>query len=164
MAGRRGGRERVGYVSWVVDKPGAPAQPDRRSLSERLRARFDDYSFIDALIAAAAMAIFDFIGVLVVSGWQTAACGDLCGLRTRLHLMHVAAVLTLAVIAVPPLLLTLLLRRARVAAVVVQAVLCLVVLVNVVSSEHRLTARINGTAPCWNPDVSPADCPWGPKD
>lgn len=39
-----------------------------------------------------------------------------------------------------------------------------VAVVNVVTTEHRLIPRINGTAPCWNPDYSPADCPWGPKD
>ena len=164
MAGRRGGSNRTAYVSWVVDKPGSAPRPDRRSAWERLRARFEDFSFLDAFFAALAVTVFDFIGVLVVSGWQTASCGDLCGLRTQVHLMHVAAVLTLTAIALPPLLLTFALRRGRVAAVAVQAVLCLVVVVNVVTTEHRLIPRINGTAPCWNPDYSPADCPWGPKD
>ena len=163
MAGRRGGSDRAAYISWVTDKPGA-AQPAGRTAWDRLRVRFDDFSFLDAFFAALAVAVFDFVGVLVGSGWQSASCGDLCGLRTQLRLMHVAAVLTLAAVALPPLILAFVLRRGRVAAVAVQAVLCLTVLVNVVGTEHRLAPRINGTAPCWNPDYSAADCPWGPKD
>jgi hypothetical protein len=164
MAGRRGGSNRAAYISWVTDKPGTEQQPDRRTAWERLRVRFDDFSFLDAFFAGLCVAVFDFVGVLGVSGWQSARCGDLCGLRTQLHLLHVAAVLTLTAVALPPLLLAFVLRRGRVAAVAVQAVLCLVVLVNVVGTEHRLVPRINGTAPCWNPDYSDAECPWGPKD
>jgi hypothetical protein len=148
----------------VTDKPGAARQPARRTAWERLRVRFDDFSFLDAFFAGLTVIVFDFVGVLVVSGWQTTTCGDLCGLRTQVHLMHVAAVWTLTAVALPPLILAFALRRGRVAAVVVQAVLCVVVLVNVVGTEHRLIPRINGTAPCWNPDYSNADCPWGPKD
>jgi len=164
MAGRRGSSNRSSYTSWVVDKPGTSRQPARRTAWDRLRVRFDDFSFLDAFFAGLCVAVFDFVGVLVISGWQTSTCGDLCGLRTQLHLMHVAAVLTLTAIALPPLILALALRRGRVAATAVQAVLCLVVLVNVVGTEHRLIPRIDGTAPCWNPDYSAADCPWGPKD
>ncbi|HEX8306682.1 MAG TPA: hypothetical protein VF612_17535 [Jatrophihabitans sp.] len=163
MAGRRGGSNRATYISWVTDKPGTE-QPARRSAWDRLRVRFDDFSFLDAFFAALCVAVFDFVAVLVVSGWQSAECGDLCGLRTQLHLLHVSAVLTLTAVALPPLILAFVLRRGRVAAVAVQAVLCLVVVVNVVGTEHRLVPRINGTAPCWNPDYSPAECPWGPKD
>jgi hypothetical protein len=164
MAGRRGGPNRGNYVSWVVDKPGGSRQPARPSAWDRLRIRFDDFSLLDAFFAALIVIVFDFVGVLVISGWQTTSCGDLCGLRTQLHLMHVAAVLTLTVIALPPLILAFLLRRGRVAAIAVQVVLCVIVLVNVVGTEHRLIPRINGTATCWNPDYSNADCPWGPKD
>ncbi|HEX8093743.1 hypothetical protein [Jatrophihabitans sp.] len=164
MAGRRGGSNRATYISWVVDKPGTAAQPGRPTAWDRLRVRLDDFSFLDAFFAGLCVAVFDFVGVLVISGWQTSTCGDLCGLRTQLHLMHVAAVLTLTAIALPPLILAFALRRGRVAAVTVQIVLCLIVLVNVVGTEHRLIPRINGTAPCWNPDYSNAECPWGPKD
>jgi hypothetical protein len=163
MAGRRGSN-RATYISWVTDKPGAAAQPARRTAWDRRRVRFDDFSLLDAFFAGLCVAVFDFVGVLVVSGWQTSRCGDLCGLRTQLHLTHLAAVWTLTAIALPPLILAFVLRRGRVAAVALQAVLCLVVLVNVVGTEHRLVPRINGTAPCWNPDYSDADCPWGPKD
>jgi hypothetical protein len=164
MAGRRGGSNRDTYVSWVIDKPGSASQPARRSAWHRLRDRFEDYSVLDALLAGSFVAVFDFVGVLVISGWQTTSCGDSCGLRTQLHLMHVAALVTVTAIALPPLALAFALRRARVAAGVVQLVLCLVVLANVVSTEHRLVPRINGTAPCWNSAYSDAECPWGPKD
>ena len=110
------------------------------------------------------VALLDLVGVLVVSGWQTAACGDSCGLRTQLHLMHVSAAWTLAVVVPLPLLVALLARRARVAVAVVQCLLCLGVVVNAVTTEHRLVPRINGTAHCWNSLYSDADCPWGPKD
>lgn len=164
MAGRRGGASRPTHISWVTGAPGTAVRPPRRTAWRRLRVRFDNFSLLDAFFAALIVAGFDFVGVLVVSGWQTTSCGDLCGLRTQLHLLHVAAVLTLTAIALPPLILALALRRGRAAAVAVQTVLCLVVLVNVVGTEHRLIPRINGTAPCWNPDYSDADCPWGPKD
>jgi hypothetical protein len=163
-AGRRGGSNRATHVSWVTDRAGSAPQPARRNAWQRLRLRLENHSVLDAVIAGLAVVVFDFVAVLVVSGWQTASCGDLCGLRTQLHLMHVAAVWTLTAVALPPLALAFALRKGRVAAVVVQILLCLVVLVNVVSTQHRLVPRIEGTAPCWNPDYSAADCPWGPKD
>ena len=160
MAARKSeNSDRRTYVSWVTAEPDS-APPARRGLRQRL----EGFSLVDAFIAGLAIAAFDLIGVLVVSGWQSSRCGESCGLRTQLHLMHVAAVLTLVAVALPPLVVALLARRARVAACVVQGLLCLLVVINVVTTQHRLVPRIEGTAPCWNPVYSDAECPWGPKD
>ena len=169
MAGKAGGSEPARYISWVPDSHPASQPPTasgghgaawRRALDRRL----EGFSWFDALVAAICVAVLDLIGVLIVSGWQTTACGDSCGLRTQLHLMHVAAAWTLAVVVPLPLLVALLTRKGRVAVAVVQGLLCLGVLVNTVSTEHRLVPRINGTAHCWNNLYSDAECPWGPKD
>lgn len=161
MARKAGGAEPTRYVSWAIDKPVVPpTSPVRRALGRRL----ENYSWFDAFVAAVAVALVDLVGVLVVSGWQTAACGEACGLRTQLHLMHVAAAWTLAVLVPLPLLVALLVRKGRVAIAAVQVLLCLGVVVNAVGTEHRLVPRINGTAHCWNALYSDADCPWGPKD
>jgi TRAP-type mannitol/chloroaromatic compound transport system permease large subunit len=124
----------------------------------------EGFSWFDALVVAICGLVLDLIGVLVVSGWQTAACGDSCGLRTQLHLMHVAAGWTLGVVVPLPLVVALLARKGRVVVAVLQGLLCLGLLLNTVSTEHRLVPRINGTAHCWNDLYSDADCPWGPKD
>jgi hypothetical protein len=161
MARKAGGSEYSRYVSWAADKPAvAPASPGRRALTQLL----ENYSWFDAFVAVVAVAVVDLIGVLIVSGWQTAACGEACGLRTQLHLMHVAAVWTLAVLVPLPLLVALLARKGRVAIAAVQVLLCLGVVINAVSTEHRLVPRINGTAHCWNSLYSDAECPWGSKD
>ena len=160
MAGKAGGSQQSRYVSWAAQRsPESEAVP-RGRLAELL----ENYSWFDAFVAALTVALVDLVGVLVLSGWQTAACGEACGLRTQLHLMHVAAAWTLAVVVALPVLVALLARKGRVAIAVVQLLLCLGVLVNTVSTEHRLVPRINGTAHCWNSLYSDADCPWGPKD
>ncbi|HEV2886627.1 MAG TPA: hypothetical protein VGX49_06940 [Jatrophihabitans sp.] len=167
MARNAGGSEPARYISWVKD-PAAVEPPEasgrwaawRRALARRL----DGFSWFDAVIIAVCVAVLDLIGVLIVSGWQTTACGDSCGLRTQLHLMHVALALTLGVVVPLPLLIALLARKGRVVVAVVQGLLCVGVLINAVSTEHRLVPRINGTAHCWNDLYSDADCPWGPKD
>jgi hypothetical protein len=132
----------------------------RRTLARRL----EGYSWFDALVAAICVAVLDLTGVLIVSGWQTASCGESCGLRTQLHLVHVAAVLMLTVVVPLPLLIAVLARRARVVVAVVQVLLCVGVLINILGTEHRLVPRINGTAHCWNSLYSGTECPWGPKD
>ena len=88
--------------------------------------------------------------------------GD-CGLRTQLHLMHVTLVLTLVGVVLPPLVLAVLTRRGRLVVAVVQSALCLMVLIGAVRTEQRLTSHIEGTATCWNPLYTDAECPWGPK-
>jgi hypothetical protein len=158
MAGKVGQSR---YVSWTAGTASSSSPPaGRRALARRL----ENYSWFDAFVAAVAVALVDLLGVLVVSGWQTAACGEACGLRTQLHLMHVAAVWALAVVVPLPVLIALLARKGRVAIAAVQILLCLGVLINVVSTEHRLVPRINGTAHCWNALYSDAECPWGLKD
>lgn len=160
MAAKAGESEHGRYVSWVAAAPAAAQPAGRRGLAQRL----ENYSWFDAFVAAVAVALVDLVGVLIVSGWQTAACGEACGLRTQLHLMHVSAAWTLAVLVPLPLLVALLVRKGRVAIAAVQVLLCLGVVVNAVSTEHRLVPRINGTAHCWNSLYSAAECPWGPKD
>ncbi|MBV9821782.1 MAG: hypothetical protein JO144_06010 [Actinobacteria bacterium] len=160
MAGKTGGPEPAPYISWA-SSAAEPVKPGWRRTLER---RLERFSWFDALVAAVCVAAVDLIGVLVISGWQTASCGDSCGLRTQLHLMHVSLAVTLAVLIPLPVLAALLLRRGRLAITVVQALLCVGVLVNAVGTEHKLVPRINGTAPCWNTAYSDADCPWGPKD
>jgi hypothetical protein len=167
MARKAGGSESGRYVSWAAESAPASSPPaagrwaaGRRALARRL----ENYSWVDAFVAVVAAAVVDLLGVLIVSGWQTAACGAVCGLRTQLHLMHVAAAWTLAVVVPLPLLVALLTRKARVAVAVVQVLLCLGAVVSAVSTEHRLVPRINGTAHCWNDLYSDAECPWGPKD
>jgi hypothetical protein len=166
MARKAGGSEPSRYVSWVSASASQPPVVSGRRASWRgvLGRRLEGFSWFDALVAAICVAVLDLVGVLILSGWQSAACGDSCGLRTQLHLMHVVAAWTLAVLVPLPLLVALLIRKGRVAIAVVQALLCLGVLVNTVSTEHRLVPRINGTAHCWNSLYSDADCPWGPKD
>jgi hypothetical protein len=165
MASRSGGPEPARYVSWVSASASQPPAPEHRAAWRRaLARRLEGFSWFDALVVAISVVVLDLIGVLIVSGWQSAACGDSCGLRTQLHLMHVAAAWTLAVVVPLPLLLALLARKARVVVAVLQGLLCLGVLLNTVSTEHRLVPRINGTAHCWNSLYSDADCPWGPKD
>jgi TRAP-type uncharacterized transport system fused permease subunit len=160
VAGNTGGPEPAPSFSWAS----SAAAPSRPGWRWALARRLEGYSWFDALVAALCVAVLDLVGVLVVSGWQTTSCGDLCGLRTQLHLMHVALAITLAVIIPLPVLVALLLRKGRVAIAAVQALLCLGVLVNAVSTEHRLVSRIEGTAPCWSDLYSDANCPWGPKD
>jgi hypothetical protein len=166
MARKAGGSKSAGYVSWAAESgPAAPPAAGRRSaVRRRPTGRLENYSWFDAFVAAVAVAVVDLVGVLIVSGWQTAACGEVCGLRTQLHLMHVAAAWTLAVVVPLPVLIALLARKGRVAVTAVQALLCLGLVVNAVSTEHRLVPRINGTAHCWNALYSDAECPWGPKD
>lgn len=147
------------HLSWATNEP-TPGPGLRRVL----RRHFDRVSMLDVLIALAVVALFDLVAVLLVSGWQSARCGELCGLRTQLHLMHIAAVLTFVVIILPPALIAILTRRGRAVVLAVQAVLCLGLLLNTIGTQHRLTARLHGTATCWNPGYSNADCPWGPKD
>lgn len=160
MAGRIDGPEPARYVSWAS----GAADEDRPGWRRALDRRLETFSWFDALVAAVCVAVVDLIGVLVVAGWQTASCGDSCGLRTQLHLMHVSLAITLAVLIPLPVLVALLLRKGRLAIALVQALLCAGALVNAVGTEHRLVPRINGTAPCWNTAYSDADCPWGPKD
>ena len=160
MAGKTGGSERVPSFSWASNRTAPSRQGWRRTLAHRL----EGYSWFDAFVALLCVVVVDLIAVLVVSGWQTATCGEACGLRTQVHLMHRSLLIMLAVVIPLPVLVTLLLRKGRVAIAVVQALLCLGVLVNAVSTEHRLVPRINGTAHCWNALYSDADCPWGPKD
>jgi hypothetical protein len=148
--------------SWADTGPdtGARLRPEIGPWARRL----EHYSWFDAFVAAVAVAVVDLAGMLIVSGWQTAACGEACGLRTQLHLMHVAAAWTLAVLIPLPLLVALLARKGRVAIAAVQLLFCLGVVINAVSTEHRLVPRIEGTAHCWNSLYSDAECPWGPKD
>jgi len=160
LAGKTGGTESAPSFSWASSRT-VPAQ---RGWRQTLAHRLEGYSWFDAFVAVLCAVVVDLIAVLVVSGWQTASCGEACGLRTQLHLMHRSLLVTLAVVIPLPLLVALLLRKGRVAIAVVQALLCLGVLVNAVSTEHRLVPRINGTAHCWNDLYSDADCPWGPKD
>lgn len=160
MAGKTGGTEPAPSFSWAASTTAPPPQGWRATLAYRL----EGYSWFDALVAVLCVAVVDLIGVLVLAGWQTATCGEACGLRTQLHLMHRTLLVTLAVVIPLPLLVALLLRKGRVAIAVVQALLCVGVLVNAVGTEHRLVPRINGTAHCWNNLYSDADCPWGPKD
>jgi len=160
VAGKTGGSEPVPSFSWAS----SAAAPSRPGWRWTLARRLEGYSWFDALVAVVCVAVVDLVGVLVISGWQTTSCGESCGLRTQLHLMHVALVITLLVVIPLPVLVALLIRKGRVAIAVVQALLCLGVLVNAVSTEHRLVPRINGTAHCWNDLYSDADCPWGPKD
>ena len=162
MAGKAGGSEQSRYVSWTADTPSAV--PSKGAARRALNRRLENYSWFDAFVAVVAVALVDLVGILIVSGWQTAACGEACGLRTQLHLMHVSAAWTLAVLVPLPVLVALLVRKGRVAIATVQVLLCLGVLVNAVSTEHRLVPRINGTAHCWNYLYSDAECPWGPKD
>ncbi|MDQ1722096.1 MAG: hypothetical protein QOI26_1830 [Pseudonocardiales bacterium] len=162
MAARKAtGPDEERFVSWVdADRPGAPVERPH----SRLRDWLADVSWVDVALGLLAVAVYDLVGILVVSGWQTARCGTECGLRTQLHLMQVALVLSLVAVVLPPVLLTLVIRRGRLVMAVAQAALCLVMLLNAVSTEHRLVPRINGTAPCWNPLYSDSECPWGPKD
>ncbi|MEO7260153.1 MAG: hypothetical protein ABI047_02640 [Jatrophihabitantaceae bacterium] len=161
MAARKtSGAEKKVFVSWV-DGERSGAASHRPS---RLRNRLADISWIDAALGFVAVAAYDLVGILVVSGWQTARCGGECGLRTQLHLMRVALVLSLVVVVLPPVLLALVIRRGRLVVAVAQSALCLLMVLNAVSTEHKLTPRINGTATCWNPLYSNAECPWGPKD
>lgn len=153
--------EQQAFVSWASgDRPGASVDPRFAGLRNRLA----EIGWLDMALGLVAVALYDLVGVLVVSGWQSAACGSDCGMRTQLHLMHVALVLSLAVVVAPPVLLALVIRRGRVVVAVAQVALCLLMLLNAVSTEHRLLPRINGTAQCWNPLYSNAECPWGPKD
>jgi hypothetical protein len=166
MARKAGGSESARYVSWASDSASRPSAATGRRDAWRgaLARRLEGFSWFDAMVAGICVAVLDLVGVLILSGWQTTACGDSCGLRTQLHLMHVAAAWTLAVLVPLPLLVALLIRKGRVAIAVIQGLLCVGVLVNTVSTEHRLVPRINGTAHCWNSLYSDADCPWGPKD
>lgn len=161
MATRRTTRpNRQDFVSWTGGDRSTAAERSRPGLRDRLA----EIAWVDAALGLVAVAVYDLVGILVVSGWQSATCGGECGLRTQLHLMHVALVLAVAVVVVPPVLLTLIIRRGRLVVAVAQVALCLAMLLNAVSTEHRLVPRINGTAPCWNPLYSNAECPWGPKD
>jgi hypothetical protein len=148
------------YISWASSSPA----PSRSGWRQALARRLENYSWFDALVAALCVAVVDLVAVLVLSGWQTTSCGEACGLRTQLHLMHRTLAFTLAVAIPLPLLVALVIRKGRVAIAVVQALLCVGVLVNAVSTEHRLVSRIDGTAHCWNSSYSDAECPWGPKD
>lgn len=161
MADGMSGKAQPGTgASWATATSGAA----RPNLRQRLARRRERVSLFDWLVLAAAVAAFDLIGVLAVSGWQSIRCGDACGMRTQLHLMRLAAVLMLLAVALPPVLVAALARRGRLVVATVQALLVIGVLVNVLSTQHRLLPRINGTAPCWNPLYSAADCPWGSKD
>jgi hypothetical protein len=165
MARKAGGSEPARYISWASDShPAAQSASEQAAWRRALDSRLEEFSWFDALVAAICVMVLDLVAVLIVTGWQTTSCGDSCGLRTQLHLMHVAAAWTLAVIVPLPLLVALLIRKGRVAIAVVQGLLCVGVLINAVSTEHRLVPRINGTAHCWNSLYSDADCPWGPKD
>lgn len=157
-----------GYVSWAASAATASepaAAAGRWATVRHARGRLlENFSWFDAFVAVVSVALLDLIGVLIVSGWQTSACGQSCGLRTQLHLMHVAAAWMLAVVVPLPVLVAVLVRKGRVAIVMVQCLLCLGVVFNAVGTEHRLVPRINGTAHCWNNLYSDAECPWGPKD
>ncbi|MGI8664709.1 MAG: hypothetical protein ACR2N4_01530 [Jatrophihabitans sp.] len=163
MVARQPG-DSVARPSWATDRPAAGPTGSLAAGRQRLGRWREGFSFFDTLVAIAAVAAFDLLGVLVVTGWQTIRCGDGCGLRTQLHLMHLATILCAVLVVLPPLLCVLLLRRVRLLITAIQVLLCLGIAVNVISTQHRLVPRIHGTARCWNPLYSNAEYPWGPTN
>jgi hypothetical protein len=158
-----------GPTSWALPPSprasanGNAAEPTRGGLRRRLTRHNDDFSWVDVAIIVVCLAFFDFVGILIVSGWQTLRCGSYCGLRTQLHLVPVATVVLVVGVVLPPLLAALVLGRNRALVVALQLLLCLGILVNSVTDQHRIKSRLDGTATCWNPAYSNRDCPWGPK-
>lgn len=147
------------YVSWVPsDRSVTSAGPLRRSLE-----RWRDGAWFDTSMALLAALLFDLIALLVFSGYQSARCGGTCGLNSQLQLLRDG---TVFLIAVPLLsvLVALAVRRHRIALALLQVVLFSALLVNNLSSQHRLESRLNGTATCWTTVYSNKDCPWGVRD
>lgn len=159
-----------GGTSWALPpSPGAttdgmPASTTRGRLLRRLTRHSDDFSWVDVAIIVVCLAFFDFVGILIVSGWQTLRCGAYCGLRTQLHVLPVATVVLVVAVVLPPVLAALLLGKNRALVVALQVLLCLGILVNSVADQRRIKSRLDGTATCWNSAYSNRDCPWGPKD
>jgi MFS family permease len=145
-------------VSWAPAS--ATSEPERG-----LRGRWQNrrVSIFDILMVGIGVIVFDFIGALIASGWQSARCGDSCGLQTQLHLLRIG-VWILLVIAVAPLVVMLMLRRHRIMVAVLQVGLCAVLLGNNLADQHQKSSRLNGTAQCWSTLYSNADCPWGNRN
>jgi hypothetical protein len=143
--------------SWAhPDAVSRPPGPIRRRF-EWLR----DAQIIDALVVLVFLAAFDGVVLLFLAGWQSIECGGYCGMHTHLHLLRQGFVVVPLALIIPPVLVSLLLRRQRVFVIVVQVLICFALSWHNISQQHVLEGRLNGTVRCWNPGVSPKDCPWG---
>ena len=129
-----------------------------------IRRRFEwlrDAQVIDALVVLVLLAVFDGIVLLFLAGWQSIQCGGYCGMHTHLRLLQQGLVVVPPAMVILPVLISLLLRRQRVFVIVVQLLIVLALSWHNITEQHILEGRLNGTVPCWNPGVSPKDCPWG---
>jgi hypothetical protein len=145
--------------SWATAAPRSrPTNPVRRAA-----AQLRDAQFFDALVVLLFLAVFDVVILLILSGWQSVQCGGYCSLRTQARLFGQGLVLVPSALLIPPLLVSVLMRRRRVLVLVVQLLLCAALTLHNLAEQRTLNQRIHGTAPCWSPDYSPKDCPWGVK-
>lgn len=141
------------------------AQPDAVSRPPGpIRRRFEwlrDAQVIDALVVLLFLAFFDGLVLLFLAGVQSIQCGGYCGMHTHLRLLQQGMVVVPPALIILPVLVSLLLRRQRVFVIVVQVLIVLALSWHNITEQHILQGRLNGTVPCWNPDVAPKDCPWG---
>jgi hypothetical protein len=135
---------------------GRPPGPIRRGFE-----RLQDAQVIDGLIVVLFLAFFDGLVLLILAGWQSVQCGSYCGMHTHLRLLRQGLVLVPPAMIILPVLIGLLLRRQRLLVIVVQVLICVALSLHNLSEQHTLRGRLDGTVPCWNPQVSPKDCPWG---
>ena len=126
-----------------------------------LRRRLQDVSWFDIAVAIAATGVFDLVIGLIISGYYSSKCRDVCTLHQQAHEDRMLFILVPILLGLPPVLLALWIRRLRVLLAALQAAVCLGFMVHAALDLRTVNSRINGTAPCWNTLYSPKDCPWG---
>lgn len=148
--------------SWSSQSARPVPNQRRFGAVSRVRQFLSDFAIFDLLATVALVGLYDFLALVILSGYQSTVCGGYCGLRMQLHLLRQGEVLVPLILAVP-VVLVLLMRRRRTVVAVVQIALCLVLTMNNLADQRTTLSHLNGTATCWNSLYSPKDCPWGDK-
>jgi H+/Cl- antiporter ClcA len=152
------GEQRQTGFSW--------ARPDevraRGNRFARWRRRFDYVSWPDIAVAIAVIAVFDLVIGLVISGYFSTHCRDICTLHQQAHQDRMLLFLVPILLGLPPVLLALWIGRLRVLIAAVQAIVCAALMTHAALDLRTVNSHINGTARCWSDQYSAKNCPWGP--